>query len=554
MNYKKILELKKYEQAKNNFYWFYKFAWGIVDPANYMDNWHIELICEHLQAQYEGVSELKKIIISIQPRVSKSLICSVCYPAWIWLHKPQTNIISISHTQQLAKELAIKSRDLIQSSWYSYWTLQEDIFKLKADNNKQENYNNDKLGKRLASSPGSAIIGFGADQIIIDDPNSTDSLYSKVKQDAVINYYKTTLRNRINSASEGKWLLIQQRLGENDLTQYFLDNESDWFHLKIPTEFTKHYTFSSPIGLNDPRKQEGELLWKARFPASWYKDEKKNPYIFATIYQQEPIARQGNIIREEWLKYYNTPQDLKQFSQVVLSVDLALDSSVKSNYSAYIVLGKKIPEAKLSGNQQLLPQYYVLDFCRGKFGFVEMIETFKKLEGKYQKLRKPYSFHKIIEKTAAGSPLIDYLIKNDNIPCLHGITPKRNKQERLISIQPIFANNSLFFPHLNMRSDIEELTSELLAFPSGKNDDYVDALSQGLTWLFYDRQISKREVLQYSRELEDLPVRPLDEIYEFSPSLDLTRQAMDEFKEFTHSSLYLDSIRSDISGASDLFR
>lgn len=494
--YFSLLQQARYEAAEKSLYHFYKYSWDTIDPAQYEDNWHIGLICEHLQAQFQGEEKLRKIIISIQPRVSKSLITSVCYPAWQWLHKPETSLICVSHTIDLAAELAVKTRDLILSPWYSYWTKEKSIFQLRDDKNQKTQYSNNKQGARLSVSPHKAIHGFGANTIIIDDPNSTEDIYSVAKQESVKNFHKGSLRNRCNSPAKTLWILVQQRLGMKDLTQFVLESEDEWFHLVVPSEYTKHYTFKSPIGKNDPRKKEGELLWPSRFNKKWYEEEKKDPFFWASIYQQHPISLSGNIIKSDWIKYYDKLPDCNEYNQLILSADLGVEKKMSADYSAFVVIGK----TNAISNDNKKSKYFIHDFVRGKYSFPEMVNIFRGLIDKYS---KEYNGNliKLIERKGAGAGLIDTLQEVYTIEDIVGINPVKSKEDRLIWLQPLFINGLIWFLK---REDTSDIIDELLAFPKGKNDDYVDALSQGLNWLFYEDKGAKNSVyIQVDSEIPE---------------------------------------------------
>ena len=79
---------------------FVRVMWPYFDPAEYISNWHIDAICEHL----EGVSygEIKRLLINIPPRHMKSIAVAVTWPAWTWAQErvrefpllgPQTNFM-----------------------------------------------------------------------------------------------------------------------------------------------------------------------------------------------------------------------------------------------------------------------------------------------------------------------------------------------------------------------------------------------------------------------------------------------------------------------------
>lgn len=74
---------------------FCKDAWRIVEPATpLIYNWHIDCICEHLQAVSEG--QIKRLLINMPPRMMKSMLCTIMFPSWTWINKPHMKFINLS--------------------------------------------------------------------------------------------------------------------------------------------------------------------------------------------------------------------------------------------------------------------------------------------------------------------------------------------------------------------------------------------------------------------------------------------------------------------------
>lgn len=82
----------------------------------YLDNWHIDVICNELMNVLED--KQNRLIINIPPRCMKSIICSVAFPAFILGHNPKAAVISVSYSDELSSKLALDCKKVIESAWY----------------------------------------------------------------------------------------------------------------------------------------------------------------------------------------------------------------------------------------------------------------------------------------------------------------------------------------------------------------------------------------------------------------------------------------------------
>ena len=136
------------------------------------NNWHIEAVCEHLEAVSAG--EIIRLLVNIPPRCMKSLLCSVMWPAWDWITKPSRQWLAASYAQTLSTRDSVKMRRLVTSDWYqARWG---DKFKLVGDQNAKERYENNKNGYRIATAVDAMATGEGGDIQIIDDPQAAEML------------------------------------------------------------------------------------------------------------------------------------------------------------------------------------------------------------------------------------------------------------------------------------------------------------------------------------------------------------------------------------------
>ncbi len=151
------------ELAQRSLSEYIRQAWHIVEPGNrYVPGWHIDAICEHLEAATRG--EIRNLIINIPPRHMKSLITCVFWPTWLWTSRPETRWLFSSYGENLSIRDSIKCRRIIQSNWYQKnWG---DTFQLTGDQNSKTRFENDKTGYRLATGVGGLGTGDGGDFLV----------------------------------------------------------------------------------------------------------------------------------------------------------------------------------------------------------------------------------------------------------------------------------------------------------------------------------------------------------------------------------------------------
>ena len=252
-----MLALERFDY-ENSLYDFLVGAWPFLDASPWKDGWPIEAVAEHLQAVVDG--DIKRLVINIPPRMGKSSITSVAFPAWTWAQSqrsatsgPGVQFLCASYGSSLAMRDSVKCRRLIESPWYQrYWGGR---FKLTSDQNTKGRFLNDQRGERLITSVDAKITGEGGSIIIVDDPNAANEAFSEANIQSTIDWWDGTMSTRLNDQKTGAMIVIQQRLAENDLTGHILDNdtEREWTHLCLPMRYESSRHTSTIIGWEDPR-------------------------------------------------------------------------------------------------------------------------------------------------------------------------------------------------------------------------------------------------------------------------------------------------------------
>jgi len=291
------------ERCKRDFYYYVKSAWQVVEPeTKFVDNWHIQMICEYLEAVTRF--EIQNLIINIPPRHMKSLLVSVFWPTWTWTHTPSTRWLTGSYATPLAVRDALKSRRVIESQWYQARFGQG--FQLAGDQNMKSRYENNCSGFRMAFGFGGAITGEGGDVIVVDDPLKAQDADSDLMRERGNEIYDGTISTRGNDPRRVRRVIIMQRLHENDLTGHVLEKmrkegANQYELLCLPTQYEPGRFFSS-LGFADPRVLPGELLWPERFGEKEDKAARVDLGArgYAGQHSQRPAPAGGNIYQVDW--------------------------------------------------------------------------------------------------------------------------------------------------------------------------------------------------------------------------------------------------------------
>jgi predicted phage terminase large subunit-like protein len=284
---------------------FIRLGWPHIDPAKYLSNWHIDAICEHLEAVSRG--EIRNLIINVPPRHMKSLSVSVAWPAWTWLQKPTAPLMG-PHVKFLASSYAsslsirdnVKCRRLMLSPWYQ--AMKGDKFQFVDDQNTKTRFENDQFGYRIATSVDGATTGEGGDVIIVDDPLSAGDASSDNARATVLSWWDEVMTTRLNDPKTGAYVIIMQRLHEKDLVGHLLAREPDnWSVLCLPARYEHNHPNVWP---RDPRSTDGELLWPDRMGEQEVSklETALGSFGAAGQLQQRPAPRSGGLFEKRWFE------------------------------------------------------------------------------------------------------------------------------------------------------------------------------------------------------------------------------------------------------------
>jgi predicted phage terminase large subunit-like protein len=439
----KFKELHERDEYQGNFLKFVKHVWPSFIAGN-----HHRIFAEKLEKVARG--ELKRLIVNMPPRHTKSEFASYLFPAWVMGQRPETKIIQATHTAELAVGFGRKVKNLIDSEIY------RDVFPelaLARDAKASGRWSTDKGGEYYAVGVGGALAGRGANLCIIDDPVSEQDALSPTALDNIYEWYTSGPRQRLQPG--GAIIIVMTRWSIRDLTAKVLQKQAEggadkWEVVEFPAIFP----------------DTDKVLW----PEFWSREELDGVRASIPVakwnaqYLQNPTAEEGAIVKREWWNVWDSDEP-PTCSYIIQSYDTAFTKSERSDYSAITTWGVFHPD---DGDEAAI---ILLDAEKGRWEFPELKDAALRLYGEYE----PDLV--LIEQKASGTPLTQDLRKM-GIP-VSGFTPGRgaDKFSRMNACAPVFESGMVYAPEARWA---EEVIEECAAFPNGEHDDLADSMSQAI--------------------------------------------------------------------------
>jgi len=479
------------ELNNRSLYHFIEWFWPVISNQEFSGNWHIEKLCKELEEIATRVGnreqKLHDLIINIPPGTTKTITCSIMFPAWCWTKWYWMRFITASYSSALSLESAEYCRDLIRSPQFKAIYPEIDI---KEDKDTKTNFKIIKKdwwhgkpnkcprilngGNRYTTSVGGTLMGFHADIIVWDDPiNPTQSVSDK-ERDIATRWIDQTLPTRKTDKGISAVVGVMQRLHQDDPTGHILNKKKvNVRNICLPGEIRNYRD-----KLNPPE-------W-----ASYYKDDLLDPvrlswknlkdleadlgqYGYAGQIGQDPTPAGGGMFKvDNFISVQNPPPPA-----MVIQTVRYWDKAGSEGKGAYTV-GVKM--ARLRNDI-----YIVLDVKRGQWSTnqrEQIIRSTAEADGRDTVIyveQEPGSGGK---ESAEGS------IRNLAGFAIYADRPTGDKVYRAdpYSVQ---VNNGAF---QILKGDWNHLyLEEHRFFPYGKYKDQVDASAAGANKLFGRKVVTR---------------------------------------------------------------
>ncbi len=431
------------DACHDSFMEYIRYIW-----PSFIEGEHHRLIADKLTRVAKG--ELKRLIVNMPPRHTKSEFASIYFPSWMMGLKPDLKIMQTTHTADLSINFGRKVRNLMDTDEY------KNIFpeaSLAADSKSAGKWQTGGGGEYFAAGVGGAIAGRGADLLIIDDPHSEQDAMSLPLLDSCYEWYTSGPRQRLQPG--GTIVIVMTRWSTADLTGRLLsrqteNNADQWEVVELPAVF----------------EDSGNVLW----PEFWKREELDAVKASIPVskwnaqYQQNPTSEEGAIIKREWWNLWEK-DDPPPCSYIIQSYDTAFSKKETADYSAITTWGVFSPSDG-AGEAIIL-----LDAQKGRWDFPELKAVAQEQYNEFE----PDMV--LIEAQASGTPLTHEL-RAMGIPVVNYRPSRGNdKMTRVHAVSPVFEAGMVWAPNYVFA---EEVIEECAAFPFAPNDDYVDTTTQAI--------------------------------------------------------------------------
>lgn len=503
---------------------FVKGAWSSIDGSEFQPSWVIDAMCDHLENVTYG--NIKRLLINVPPRCSKTSIVSIIYPTWVWARSqinftsgPQVKFLCASYNQDLTLEASTKSRRLIASPWFQKYWPNKIVF--HSDQNTKTDYGNTFGGARRSTSVKGSLLGLGGDILIADDLNKVgkeDIIESDEERNEVRSFWSEFSSTRLNNPKKSAIIGVQQRLHQSDMSGLIIQGDEEYVHLMIPMRYDpeRHFpTIKLPQYIDDsvwedPRKYTGEeLMWPERFGEKEVRslEAKLGPFMASGRLQQMPTPKGGGIIKSDWwqlwnkkeaasygLEYNNEPGAFKEyppFDLVVGSLDTAYGQKEENDYSAMTVWGiwkdknknrrgmlvhawqKRLPlHGRILPVMEGEPAVNFRERQKAEWGLIELIaDTCKRyqvrrllIEDKTRGRDVAEEINRLYERSQWGVELMN---------------PVGDKVSRGHSVVPMFTDGMIWAPELKWS---QMVIDQCALVPKSDHDDLYDTVTMFLHW------------------------------------------------------------------------
>jgi predicted phage terminase large subunit-like protein len=440
---------------------------------------HHELIADVLMAVERGDED--RVIISAPPRHGKTQLTTKTFPAWYVGRNPKNSVIVATYNEKFSVDLGRAVRNLMRSPMFGQ--VFPDVC-LETGSQASDFMTVEDGGSLAFAGRGGTITGRGGDLLLIDDPlKGREEADSPTIRNKLWNWYLNDLKSRLMTDS-GKIIIIQTRWHEDDLIGRLTDPLNSYYE---PQEAARWKIINLPALAEDNdalKRPEGTALWPERFGTRHLKDlQRADPRGFSALYQGKPSPDDGDFFKDEHIQTYGR-KDMppKEALRFYVASDHAVSTKQGRDSTVLIPVGVDADDTIWVMPDVWWRQQPTDVVVEAMLNTIEMYQPFWwwAERGHISKSIGPFLRKRMIEERVFCA--------------MDEIVPISDKQTRAQSIQARMALGKVRFP--KFASWYPAARDQLLKFPHGAHDDFVDALAYiglGLNKIVPSRYAGKKK-------------------------------------------------------------
>lgn len=480
--------LTMYDRFDDCLYEFMLTFWDVIVKDPLKENWHMKFLCDELQKWSKTLLKRQPreydLIINISPSETKSVICSVMFPAWLWTIDPTIRLITGSYNADLSVHLSVQSKDIIQSAKYK--AIFGRKIKIREDMDSKGHFKNTLGGERFSTSVGAKVTGFHGHMKILDDPNNPKDTANPELFDNDSWWYDNVYASRNVDENVTLELFVQQRVAFNDLTSHLLKKDKKKIkHICLPAtaDFDikpAHLIRYYKNGLMNPARKDWEAIALIQ--------DRMTDFDYNAQYGQTPVKIGTGIVSDsdfDVLEYDQIPPGLFD-EPVFVFLDSAWKDSKRADYSGFLIACRHLNDL------------YLLDYIEEKLTYSALKEVTKEIYLNW--IGNNTSSAMVVEDASSGSAIISELRVDTDMNIIEYPKPQSSKKARFMSCQTI-----LKAKRVKILSDtsgfskgpwVKNFLAVLKQFPYVPHDEPVDTLIMAIETLIKNY----REIENYNYE------------------------------------------------------
>jgi predicted phage terminase large subunit-like protein len=466
MTFDNPIEVKA-ELCKRDFYYFLQEFWGVIVPEEPIYNWHIKYLCDELQIAaervFKGLPNEYDLLINIPPGTTKTTICIVMYPVWIWLRMPQARVLTLNYSATGATDKSSLSKDIIKSDKFK---LMFPDIEIRQDIDNKETYKTIQGGERVAKGIKGSVLSGHYHFILADDPLNITEAASKLKRDTTNSMLNKIATTRKVDKKLTFTAVIMQRLHEDDPSGMLLAKEGYKLkHINLPAKDNgkikpNFLKLKYVNGLLDPVRLDETVLSQQLIGLG--------SYDYAGQFDQEPAPSDGGMIQKSWFKFTTLTELNELTKQTPLVWNFEIDGAFTSD--------KKNAQTVIFSWAQFQNKIYV----RHVLGVWEETNDFLKTLIEYLPNNGYTNQSKIYIENKASGIIFLQVLRNQTMLNVVSEVPKGSKEERVKAALPVLEAERCVL----IKGDWNEsFIDQCGAFPMAKLKDKVDTLTAAINRL-----------------------------------------------------------------------
>lgn len=488
------LEEKARRAARRSLAAFVRRHWNLVEPSVPLRwTWHIDAICEHLEAVSDG--RIRRLLVNVPPGHIKSILVGVMWPAWEWLEHPERRSLFSSYSLDLTIRDSVRCRELIDTPEYQELIPRDEsgrpLWQRKGVPDLKDQFETTAAGFRQCVSTGSKGTGLRGHRVVTDDPLNVKESVSEGALAECIRWWDHTMSSRLVEPATGQRVIIMQRLHQRDLSGHVLHDLGGYDHLCLPSEYEGGGSCDCPpgtpcsqrngtsIGFVDPRTVPGELLNPAYFPQVVISEAKRDlgAIEYAGQHGQRPSPKEGAVIKVAWTQNRWTVMPTAGDWRIYGDLRNA-GKNPKSSFAVFQLWFRP---------SQYPARRYLVDQIRGRW---DQVEEEKQLRNFCRKW--PQAGAKKLENKADAPGVQAHL--RDEIPGLVLVDVHGSKEDRGRSTVHLWEAGNVWLPSDAVAPWMPEFVQEVTTVPGAANDDQFDTMTLALNDNVQPATISKVSV------------------------------------------------------------